>query len=101
MKFNAWFVKKAMNVIFQVLTVASMQMAVFWVVAPCRPIIALMMEATSTSETSVNFYQTTRCNNPEDSQLHGNEPSSFIKYGEFHLLLSDFQLLKKDSASWS
>jgi hypothetical protein len=32
--------------------------------------IALMMEAASTSETSVNFYQTTRRNNPEDSHLH-------------------------------
>jgi hypothetical protein len=29
-----------------------------------------MMEAESTSETSVNFYQTTRLNNPEDSHLH-------------------------------
>jgi hypothetical protein len=27
------------------------------------------MEAASTSETSVNFYQTTRRNNPEDSHL--------------------------------
>jgi hypothetical protein len=34
------------------------------------PAIALMMEAASTSETSVNFYQTTRRNNPEDSHLH-------------------------------
>jgi hypothetical protein len=32
--------------------------------------IALMMEATSTSETSVNFYQTAPRNNPEDSHLH-------------------------------
>jgi hypothetical protein len=31
--------------------------------------IALMMEAARTSETSVNFYQTTRRNNPEDSRL--------------------------------
>jgi ribosomal protein L18E len=31
--------------------------------------IALMMEAPSTSETSVNFYQITRRNNPEDSDL--------------------------------
>jgi hypothetical protein len=31
---------------------------------------ALMMGAASTSETSVNFYQTTRCNNPEDNHLH-------------------------------
>jgi hypothetical protein len=29
-----------------------------------------MMEAASTSETSVNFYQTTRRNNPQDSHLH-------------------------------
>jgi hypothetical protein len=28
-----------------------------------------MMEAASTSETSVNFYQTTWRNNPEDSHL--------------------------------
>jgi hypothetical protein len=32
--------------------------------------IALMIEATSSSETSVNFYQTTRCYNPEASHLH-------------------------------
>jgi hypothetical protein len=29
----------------------------------------LVMEAASTSETSVNFYQTIRRNNPEDSHL--------------------------------
>jgi hypothetical protein len=33
-------------------------------------IIALMMEAVNTSETSINFYQTTWCNIPEDSHLH-------------------------------
>jgi hypothetical protein len=32
--------------------------------------IALMMQAASTFETSVNIYQTTRRNNPEDSRLH-------------------------------
>jgi hypothetical protein len=32
-----------------------------------RQRIALMMEAASISETSVNFYQTRRRNNPEDS----------------------------------
>jgi hypothetical protein len=77
----------------------SMKMAVFWVVAPCslvefyqrfrgpcclhhqgnetlhhqgdETLIALMMEAARTSETLVNFYQTTRRYNPEDSHFHG------------------------------
>jgi hypothetical protein len=35
-----------------------------------KEFIALMMEAARTSETSVNFYQTTRRYNPEDSHLH-------------------------------
>jgi hypothetical protein len=54
-----------------------MKMAVFWVVAPCSLVevsiiraIALMMEAARTSETLVNFYQTTRYYNPEDSHLN-------------------------------
>jgi hypothetical protein len=34
-----------------------------------RAMIALMMEAVSTSETSVNLYQTTQRYNPEDSHL--------------------------------
>jgi hypothetical protein len=33
-------------------------------------LIALMIMAVSTSETSVNIYQNTRCNIPEDSRLH-------------------------------
>jgi hypothetical protein len=37
---------------------------------PCSLAIALMMEAANTSETLVNFCQTTRRNNPEDSHLH-------------------------------
>jgi hypothetical protein len=46
-------------------------MAVFWVVAQCSQGIGpLMMKAASTSETSVNFYQTIRRNNPENSHLH-------------------------------
>jgi hypothetical protein len=39
---------------------------VFWDVAP---LVALMMDAVSTSETSINFYQTTRRNIPEDRYL--------------------------------
>jgi hypothetical protein len=53
-----------------------------------------MMETASTSETSVNFYQTTRRNNPEDSHLRahrrGNlkcrsEKNAFGKYACFNL----------------
>jgi hypothetical protein len=80
-----------------------LKMAVFWVVAPCRlvevyrrfrdasclyhqgddrpaSIIALMMEAASTSETSVNFYQTTRRYNPEDSHLHTRRRENLKSY---------------------
>jgi hypothetical protein len=39
------------------------EMTVFWDVAP------LMMEAVSTFETWVNFYETTRHNIPQDSHI--------------------------------
>jgi hypothetical protein len=58
-------------------------MIVFSDVAPCSleetgrrfrvlitAIIRVIMEAVSTSETSVNFYRTTRRNIPEDSHFH-------------------------------
>jgi hypothetical protein len=61
---------------------ASMKMTVFSGAAPCSLrkftgvsnviaafIIVLKMEAASTFETSVNFYQTTRRNTPEDLLL--------------------------------
>jgi hypothetical protein len=63
---------------FQVLTGASNKTAVFWVVGPCsleEHLIALIVEAASSSETSVNFYQTTRRSNPEDSHLQQNNVS--------------------------
>jgi hypothetical protein len=66
----------------QFLTSASMKMTVFWDVAP-RSLVEIYWhfrgtycphhqgdEAVSTSEISVNFYQTTRLNIPEDSHLH-------------------------------
>jgi hypothetical protein len=39
-------------------------------------LIALMMEAARTSETLVNFYQTARRYNPEDSHLHDHSEYS-------------------------
>jgi hypothetical protein len=75
---------------FQVLTAASMKMTVFGDIAPCslvdvhrrfrsvyclhhhgdEQLIALMMEAVSSSETQINLYQAERRNIPEDSHLH-------------------------------
>jgi hypothetical protein len=48
-------------------------------------VIALMMEAARTSETLVNFYQTTRRYNPEDSHLHTRHRENLKSY--FHIVL--------------
>jgi hypothetical protein len=50
---------------FQALKAMSMKMSVFWEAA-LYMVIALMMKAVSTYETSVNFNQTIRRNIPED-----------------------------------
>jgi hypothetical protein len=42
--------------------------------------IALMMEAARTSETLVNFYQTTRRYNTEDSNLHTHRRENLKSY---------------------
>jgi hypothetical protein len=42
---------------------------ILYFVPPSSGLTALM-EAASTYETSVNFYETTQCNSPEDSHLH-------------------------------
>jgi hypothetical protein len=61
-------------------------MAVFLAVAPCSLVevyqrfIALMMEAAKTSETLVNFYQTTRRYNPEDSHLRTHRRENLKSY---------------------
>jgi hypothetical protein len=44
------------------------------------PLIALMMEAARTSETLVNFYQTTRRYNPEDSHLRTDSRENLKSY---------------------
>jgi hypothetical protein len=71
---------------FEVLRAASMKMTVFWLLAssglvevyrrfgylqtPSSGHNAVIVAAANTSETSVNFYQTTRRSNPEDGHLH-------------------------------
>jgi hypothetical protein len=60
--------------------------------------IALIMEAASTSETSVNFSQTTRCNNPEDSHLRTRHRENLKSHKtEFHWILSSVETLNKHS----
>jgi hypothetical protein len=50
----------------QVLTAASIKVTVFWIFAPySRVEVALVMEASSASETSVNLYRSTRRIIPE------------------------------------
>jgi hypothetical protein len=62
-----------------------MKMAVFWVVVPCNLVevyqrfIVLMMEAARTSETLVNFYQSARLYNPENSHLGAITVAAFSR----------------------
>jgi hypothetical protein len=80
---------------FEVLMVESTKMAVFWVVVPCSLVEVyqrfrgpcclshqgdLMMEASRTPETLVNFYQTTRQYNPEDSHLRTHRRENLKSY---------------------
>jgi hypothetical protein len=44
--------------------------------------IALMMEATSTFETSVNVYQSTWRNNPEDSHLNICRSKNLVSHSD-------------------
>jgi hypothetical protein len=48
-----------------------------------------MMEAARTSETLVNFYQTTRCYNPEDSNLQ-----SYKVFGKYYTFVDRGVVLK-------
>jgi hypothetical protein len=63
------------------------KMTVFWVVAM---IIALIIEAVLTSETSVSLYQTTPVNIPEDSHLHAplREDIKSLCCSEYHQMQS-------------
>jgi hypothetical protein len=54
--------------------------------------IALMMVSVSTSDTSVNFYKTTRRNNPEDSHLHTRRRENLKSHITACLLIQSLSL---------
>jgi hypothetical protein len=77
-------------------------MTAFSDIVPCTPVevqrsllspslglVALKMEAASTSETSVNFYQTTRRNIPEDIHLRTSRRENL----KSHLFQADYSAL--------
>jgi hypothetical protein len=75
-------------------------MAVFWVVAPyslqftdvSEVFAAFIIRAMrQRDETLVKFYQTIRCNNPEDSHLHTRRPENL----KFHDVLNECALLEE------
>jgi hypothetical protein len=59
------------------------KMAVFRFLAPCSLVITaitLMMKAVGIYETSVNFYQTTRSYNPEESHLQIRRRENLVSH---------------------
>jgi hypothetical protein len=56
--------------------------------------IALMMDAASTDKTSVNFFHTTRRNNPEDSHLHTRRRENLKYHLVQIMMLSIFRFLQ-------
>jgi hypothetical protein len=67
-------------------------------------LIALTKEAASTSEMFVNFYQTTRRYNPEDSHLHTRRREnlkSYIKYKLIDVVLLGVSGLKMETVCFS
>jgi hypothetical protein len=61
-------------------------------------VIALVMVAARTSETLVNFYQTTRRYNPEDSHLRTHRRENLKSYfdSEEIILRTEIKKIKKE-----
>jgi hypothetical protein len=66
-----------------------------WRIFRFRKMRGISWQTEHTLGTLVNFYQTTRCYNPEDSNLHTHRRENLKSYWAYSLFL------KKDSARWS
>jgi hypothetical protein len=85
-------------VVFGVVVSRSL-VEVYWHFKCSYCITALMMEAASASKMSVNFYQTTWCNNPEDSHLF---PDMLVTVSsEMHYNMMPLTFLQACSCSYS
>jgi hypothetical protein len=76
-----------------------MKITVFWDVAPCSVVegqIALL-EVASTSETLVNFYQTTRRNIPEYIHLHTRRRENLTSHHDRHMSSSFYTMFEDAS----
>jgi hypothetical protein len=60
----------------------------------------LMMETASTSETSANFHQTTRRNNPEDSNLHTRRRENLKSHSDYLIPSKMFSDFLQGSENW-
>jgi hypothetical protein len=55
------------------------------------------METANTSETSLNFYKTTRRNNPEDNHFHTRRRENLKSYEEGFFLISKIRTRNVES----
>jgi hypothetical protein len=95
-----WLLQSWEKLRFQVLTAASTKIA-FWDIAPCS-FVALIVEAVSTSETSVNFCENTRRNNSEGCYLQWNwytDLNSLSSLGKNNLSKLYLRPAKRDAYS--
>jgi hypothetical protein len=59
---------------------------------------AVRTQTASNSETSVNFYQTARSNNPEDSHIHTRRREN-LKYHSVNVMLAAFYWVSRPNSA--
>jgi hypothetical protein len=87
---QAWTIQKYNNEYVQWINTRRLKIAVFWVVAQCSLVKVYQRfrgpYCLHHQGVAVNFYQTTRCYNPEDSNLHTHRRENLKSYKEIVFL---------------